>query len=182
MIRRKTTKDILGESVHELAQQKSVNKISVKEITDNCGLSTTTFYHHFRDKYELIAWMYNYQMEDIFLDFYEGTESWHQALLDMVTILDQDRSFYKNALKNTEGPDSFFQATHLRSIELAIDVIKRSINGPVDEEIMFYIKFYLRGVSHSITDWFLNDLPYSTELLADCLYQAMPEKLKPFLI
>ncbi len=74
----------------------------------NGGLSTTTFYHHFRDKYELIAWMYNYQMEDIFLDFYEDTESSHQALLDMVTILDQDHSFYKNELKNTEGPDSFF--------------------------------------------------------------------------
>ena len=181
MIRRKTTKEILGESIHELAQKKSVDKISVKEITDNCGLSTTTFYHHFRDKYELIAWMYNYQMEDIYLDFCEGSESWHQAILDMVTILDKDRSFYVNALKNTDGPDSFFLSTHLRSIDLLTDVIRRSVDGPVDEELLFDVKFYLRGVSHSITDWFLNDLPYSAELLSDCLYRAMPEKLKPFL-
>ena len=88
MIYRKTTKEILGESLHDLAHSKNVDKITVKEITENCEMSPGTFYHHFHDKYELIAWIYNYQMEDIFLDFCAGTEDWRQTLVDIITILD----------------------------------------------------------------------------------------------
>lgn len=180
MIRRKTTKEILGESIQELAVTKPVDKITVKEIVENCGLSPATFYHHFHDKYELISWIYNCQMEDIFLDFCEGRENWRQALLDMIAILDQGRGFYLNASKNTDGPNSFLLSAHLKSIELLTEVLK-SI-GPVDEEVLFDVKFYMRGVSHSVLDWFLNELPYTAEQLTDCLCGAMPEKLKPFLI
>ena len=44
VIRRKTTKEILGESVHELAAKKPIDKITVREIVENCGLSPATFY------------------------------------------------------------------------------------------------------------------------------------------
>ena len=48
MIRRKTTKEIFGESIHELAEKKPLDKITVREIVENCGLSSATFYHHFQ--------------------------------------------------------------------------------------------------------------------------------------
>lgn len=181
MIRRKTTKELLGESIHELARTKSVDRITVREITDNCGMSPATFYRYFHDKYELIAWIYNYQMEDIFLDFCEGAEGWSQTILDMIAILDSDRGFYENAMKNTAGPNSFFQSTRERSIELLTEAIRAHADGEVDEELLFDVKFYLRGISHSIADWYMNDLPCSAEALAQCLVRAMPERLKPYL-
>ncbi len=55
MIVQKTTKEILAESIQELAASKSVEKITIKEITQNCGMTSTTFYNHFSDKYELLA-------------------------------------------------------------------------------------------------------------------------------
>ena len=182
MIYRKTTKEILGESLHELAHSKNVDKITVKEITENCEMSPGTFYHHFHDKYELIAWIYNYQMEDIFIDFCEGTEDWRQTLVDMITILDNDRSFYMNALKNTVGQNSFFQAAHERSIELLTDMIKSIRNCNVNYEVIFDAKFYLRGISFTILDWFFSGSDLTVEQLTDYLYRAMPEKLKPFLL
>lgn len=45
----------MGESVRELAAQRSLDKITVKEIAQNCGVTSATFYNHFRDKYDLIA-------------------------------------------------------------------------------------------------------------------------------
>lgn len=47
MIVQKTTKEILAESIQELAASKSVEKITIKEITQNCGMTSTTFYNHF---------------------------------------------------------------------------------------------------------------------------------------
>ena len=57
-MKRKTTKEILAESFRELAEGKSVDKITVQEIVNNCDYSTATFYRHFKDKYDLIAWDY----------------------------------------------------------------------------------------------------------------------------
>ena len=57
-MKRKTTKGILAESFRELAEGQSVDKITVQEIVDNCDYSTATFYRHFKDKYDLIAWNY----------------------------------------------------------------------------------------------------------------------------
>ena len=51
MIIKKTTKEILAESLQELSLNKSVDKITIKEIAQNCGMTATTFYNHFADKY-----------------------------------------------------------------------------------------------------------------------------------
>ena len=51
-MKRKTAKEILAESFIELAQTKKIDKITVKDITDNCGYSSATFYRQFRDKYD----------------------------------------------------------------------------------------------------------------------------------
>ena len=105
-------------------------------------MTSPTFYRHFHDKYELIAWMYNSQMEEIFLAFCQGDEDWHQAILDMIIILDKDRDFYKNALRNTEGPNSFFYSTHTRSIELLSNVIQNNNENTLDDELLLDVKFY----------------------------------------
>ena len=49
-MKRKTAKELLAESFRELAEQKSVDKITVREIAENCGYSPATFYRQFRDK------------------------------------------------------------------------------------------------------------------------------------
>ena len=55
-MKRKTPKEILTASFQELAAKKSIDKITIQEIVDNCGYSPATFYRHFKDKYDLIAW------------------------------------------------------------------------------------------------------------------------------
>ncbi len=53
-MKRKTAKEILAESFKELALTRDVEKITIKEITDNCGYSPATFYRQFKDKYDLM--------------------------------------------------------------------------------------------------------------------------------
>ena len=57
-MKRKTTKEILAESFRELAENRPVDKITIQEIVDNCDYSPATFYRHFKDKYDMIAWDY----------------------------------------------------------------------------------------------------------------------------
>ena len=48
---------LLAVSFKELACIRPIEKITIKEITDQAGVIRTTFYNHFQDKYELLEWI-----------------------------------------------------------------------------------------------------------------------------
>ena len=64
-MKRKTAKEILTASFQELAAVKSIDKITIQEIADNCGYSPATFYRNFKDKYDLIAWEHTRAVAEI---------------------------------------------------------------------------------------------------------------------
>ena len=80
-MKRKTTKEILASSFREVADSKPVDKITVRDITENCGYSPATFYRHFRDKYDLIAWVYTRSVEKIMDTIDKENSTWNQSLL-----------------------------------------------------------------------------------------------------
>ena len=181
MIQRKTTKELLGESLHELAKERAVDQITVKEIARNCGVSTVTFYHHFRDKYELIAWIFNYQMEVIFWDFADGAESWRQVLAELIGIMGADPNFYRNAFRHTGEQTSFFDQITARGIELLTEMIRKTFPERMNGELLFAIRFYVKGAAHTLVDWLESRRACSAEELADYLFRALPTVLQPYL-
>jgi len=56
------TKHFLAKSLVELMKQTPLDKISVTDITDNCGLNRHTFYYHFKDKQDLICWIFDWDI------------------------------------------------------------------------------------------------------------------------
>ena len=64
-MKRKAARDIFVESFHALAQTRSIDRITVREIAENCGYSTATFDRHFMDKYDLIVWDYARGIEQL---------------------------------------------------------------------------------------------------------------------
>ena len=51
-----TTKRALEASLKNLLLQKPLNKITINDITEDCGISRMTFYYHFKDIYDLVEW------------------------------------------------------------------------------------------------------------------------------
>ena len=182
MISRKTTKEILAESVQELATKKSVEKITIKEIAQNCGMTSTTFYNHFADKYELLAWIYNKEIEPFFGRLGNGV-SWREALHQSSLILTKNRTFYSNTLQNTAGQVSFRYATNNYAIAIILERIR--IKHHLDEiphQVRFYVVFYMRAISESINDWFLGGSKLPLDEFTDMLVFAMPPPLTKYLM
>ena len=50
------TKRALEESLKNLLLQKPLNKITINDIAEDCGINRMTFYYHFRDIYDLVEW------------------------------------------------------------------------------------------------------------------------------
>ena len=42
----------------KLMRQRPFEKISVSDICNDCGINRKSFYYHFRDKYDLVNWIF----------------------------------------------------------------------------------------------------------------------------
>lgn len=50
------TKRALEESHKHLLLTKPLTKITIADLTEDCGVSRMTFYYHFQDIYDLVEW------------------------------------------------------------------------------------------------------------------------------
>ena len=50
-----TTKRALEASLKHLLAKKPLDKITINDIAEDCGISRMTFYYHFKDIYDLIG-------------------------------------------------------------------------------------------------------------------------------
>ncbi len=49
-------KSIIADTYIDLTKKKSVDKITVKDIVETCGISRQTFYYHFQDLLAVLEW------------------------------------------------------------------------------------------------------------------------------
>ena len=63
------TKKALAESLKNLMQSKPFSKITVSEITRDCGVNRKTFYYHFEDVYDLLKWMLEQEAIEVVKNF-----------------------------------------------------------------------------------------------------------------
>ena len=49
-------KPMIAEAFLKLSKEKNIDKITVKDIVDTCGISRQSFYYHFQDILEVIEW------------------------------------------------------------------------------------------------------------------------------
>ena len=53
------TKYRLADSIKECMKTTAVDRITVQNIVDGCGMTRQTFYRNFKDKYDLINWYFD---------------------------------------------------------------------------------------------------------------------------
>lgn len=181
-MKRKTAKEILLESFRELAEKKSVDKITVQDITENCGYSTTTFYRHFKDKYDLIGWDHtNYVakvMDRIGVDDY----LWSQTLTEGVNYFEQNKAYLANLFQHTNGHDSFVRnMTEINYEALKGYILKSGKISELDEKTDMYIRIYCLGTVNLVCEWILGKYHVTKQELAEILENSLPEPLRQYL-
>lgn len=92
----KTTKKLLANSLKELMQEKAFDKISISDICDKCQMNRKSFYYHFRDKYDLVNWIFDVEFTAVIEN--QLNKSTLEIMHTMNELLYKDRAFYRKAL------------------------------------------------------------------------------------
>jgi probable dihydroxyacetone kinase regulator len=126
------TKLALAESLKNLMARKTFSKIYVSDIAGNCGLTRQAFYYHFKDKYDLMNWIFVTETV-CFMSTDPDTGHWMDGLKELCDYIQQNKAFYVNAL-NTAGQNSFPEYLHDYISNSIITMIRRTENVNPEED------------------------------------------------
>jgi len=182
VIKLSRTKEIFAKSLQKLSARKSFEKISLKDILNESHLTKTTFYNHFRDKYDMAAWIYSNSAEKIMSKVDGKNYTWRNTLIDWLKYSFENKNFLKNLFLNTSGQDSFINYISNLNIKIMSDYIKdtqKIKNLPTDIEIS--VKIYCYGTVCTLCEMILKDFPIPIDDFIKFSEDALPEPLKKFL-
>lgn len=180
MSRLLSTKEKLSDSLRALAESTPVAQLTVSAIAKGCGVSTTTFYNHFQDKYELIAWTYATAQEDAMEDA-EG--SYLECFIrGAANALSSDIVFYRNAFGWHLGEDLLGDAVSNYSLDALGMYLTSNSSGKPNQSDLFLLEMYTHGITAMLRSWLINGAKEPVDTLARWLVEGCPQQLKSRLL
>ena len=137
-----TTKAALEESLKRLLLKKPLDKITITDITTDCGISRMAFYYHFKDIYDLVEWSC---VEDgkKALQGKKTSESWTEGLTQIFEAVLENKPFIMNVYRNVDRErieNYLFKLTY----DLIVGVVEEKSRGLniTEEDKKFIADFY----------------------------------------
>lgn len=164
------TKLQLAAALKILMAQKSMDKITIAELTSLCNIRRQSFYYHFEDIYDLLRWMIENEAISL-LKQQEGALLWKEGLLQLFRYLEENRTVCLCALKSV-GRDHlrrFFEADIYAIIHRTIEQLTENIgvhsnlDSFVDVEMLTH--FYVVALAGMIESWLLGEIDRKPEQL-----------------
>ena len=152
------TKYALENSLKKLLLQKPLNKITINDITEDCGINRMTFYYHFKDIYDLVEWAC---LEDAkrALDEKKTYDTWQQGLLQIFEAVQENKPFILNVYRcvHREQVEKYLQPL---VDQLMLDVIEEESASMVirEEDKQFIAKIYAYIFIGVMLDWIKDDM------------------------
>ena len=103
------TKHALASALKELMAKKPIDKITIHDITERCGIRRQNFYYHFEDVYDLMRWMFQEEAVSL-LRQHEGTLLWQEGPFAAVPVHrgEQSRVSVRPAVSGPRAPQALF--------------------------------------------------------------------------
>ena len=165
------TKLWIAEHMKQLMAAKPIEKIRVTELCRAAGITPPTFYYHFRDKYDLVAWIF---YSDAFETDVLGLEEAAAGLRKMK----REYLFYKRAYEDSSQNALWsYMLDYFTDRYLAL-ARERLGTDVLDEELRFSIRHYCYGSVGTTREWLLNDNTTSAQTVVQMMFESMPENMR----
>lgn len=163
--------ELLADTLLALCREKPFREVTVKDIRERSGVSRTGFYNHFRDKNDLVQWIYYHRIQTPFqLIQIEEVDHYYDALVDYYKRVAAYHDFLKAALA-VSGQNCLreYLYAHPLEWELAYHVrwCQKNIGEVPDmEKLIFFTEYHSSGAASMTIKWIENDMPISPEEIA----------------
>lgn len=171
---RMDTKEYIVHVFQELLKRESFDALSVRSIAAACGVSRTTFYRLFQDKYDLLIWDYNQQVEKIS----RNVPSERERLSLILELMHRNRQYFRKILKSDKRQvleDCLFQ----RSFDSIRARLARSAEPQgLSDALLTKVEFCCAGTQHIVKKWLFGDTGEAPTVIADRILDCFPEPVR----
>ncbi|MGN0526482.1 MAG: TetR/AcrR family transcriptional regulator C-terminal domain-containing protein [Acutalibacteraceae bacterium] len=144
------TKHALASALKELMEEVPFEKISVAHICEKCSMNRKSFYYHFKDKYDLVNWIFDTEFNDLTTVYSDDRWEYIGIVCDYFY---ENKNFYRKALRIT-GQNSFSE--HFREylhplICIRVEKVLESKDIP-----QMYIDIFTDSIVCAMKRWLLD--------------------------
>ncbi|MBE6528237.1 MAG: TetR family transcriptional regulator [Thermoplasmata archaeon] len=177
-----STKTAIADSFIDLLTSRP-GRISVSDIAEHCGVSVQTFYNHFRNKDDLIRWIYRERSHEIASKIGIGGYQWRDALHDWLVYLRTDSLFVTNALSDVIGSDELIGAMEEITTESLTEEVVRSSEGEaLPPDTADLVRIYCYGICRFLYSWLNDPEPMDMESVHALAIKSLPYPLHRYLL
>ena len=167
------TKKALMESLKKLMLQKPLNKITINDLTTDCGISRMAFYYHFRDIYDLVEWACLEESTKA-LQGKKTYETWQEGLLQIFEAVQENKPFILNAYRCI-GREQMERFLYQLTYGLIRGVVEEQSRGTAvsEEDKSFIAEFYKYSFVGVMLDWIRQGMTADPRVLTERISAAM---------
>lgn len=160
------TQHAMAQAVSELLKTRTLDKITIKDITDECGLTRNTFYYHFHDIYDLLRWLFEQKTKEI-IKKYQSEDDWEGGLEAMLHYLYENRQMM-NHVHESISYDLLLRFVNEVLFHHAEVIVARQARGMRVSEAAIQIaaEFYVNAAVADVLNWTRSGMDRTPEHLA----------------
>ena len=174
---------LLAKSLKELAAEKPIEKITIKEITNRAGVIRPTFYNHFQDKYELMEWIIHTELLEPIRDTVHELKV-SETMVALLDAIREDKVFYNKAVR-MEGVVTFDEILHKCLKEEFLGIIQNRLSEDVEKYKWLtpnlIATLYTQSLCYIIVSWIKGRMTVPPEEIAEAFGYMMVHSVKDIL-
>ena len=176
-----TTKESLGAALKQMLTVKPIDKITVKDLVEICGVNRQTFYYHFDDVYDLLEWVFEEDANRV-LPSEVVYEHWRDDVMMFFKYLEDNSVFALNIYNSNS------RIYMLRYYKRRLQGCIRSFAIIVSEgknidrtDFEFVVEFYANGIVGLISQWLDLGMQLPKEITQDRFLKLLDNSVENML-
>ena len=147
------TKKALENSLKKLLKEKPFDKITIADITEDCGISRMAFYYHFQDIYDLAEWVCIEDGKQALKDK-KTYDTWQEGMSQVFEAVIENKPFIMN-IYHSVSKEKIENYLYKLSYQLIDDVVEEKCVGDniPEEGKQFIADFYKYGFVGIMLNW-----------------------------
>ena len=172
------TKRALEQSLKNLLLKKPLTKITINDITEDCGINRMTFYYHFKDIPDVVEFILKKKWDEI-LEHPQDRASILECMEEMADLVRNNRKVMLNVYRSVKKDTFLFYMNEISNYIIMEYFRKNADQFDLDEgEIRILIQYYKCLFMGFLMEWLDNNLKsnFGEEMRqASRLFEKHPE-------
>jgi len=168
------TKELFATELERMLAQMPLAKVRVGDLCERCGAGRQTFYYHFRDKYDVVAWIFerDYRLAEAAV----GAADAQAVVANALERMWSRRDFYRAAFTD-KSQNSISEYIQEFDVCLMGEILARHLGIEVEELSewqLFAIKHHSYGSIGCTLEWLRGEIAITPAELARWEFDRLP--------